>query len=137
MKCHLILFVEDQEASARFYASVLDRLPELDVPGMTEFCVGADVVLGLMPTKGIRRLLGPALPDPSSAPGVPRCELYLRVEQAARYHARSLASGARELSPMKLRDWGDVVAYSLDPDGHVLAFAELKAEKEKLLATER
>jgi len=137
MKCHLILLVEDQQTSARFYASVLDRPPELDVPGMTEFCIGIDVVLGLMPTKGIKRLLGPTLPDPSGAAGIPRCELYLRSAEAAKYHARALATGARELSPMRLRDWGDFVAYSLDPDGHVLAFAELMSEKEKLHVTER
>jgi len=45
------------------------------------------------------------------------------VENPDAYHLRALAVGARELSPMAPRDWGDLVAYSLDPDGHVLAFA--------------
>jgi hypothetical protein len=124
MTCHVILFVEDQQASTRFYTFVLDRPPDLNVPGMTEFHLGAQAVLGLMPMAGIRRLLGSALPDPSSARGIPRAEVYLKTEGAAKYHARALAGGARELDVMRLRDWGDLVAYSLDPDGHVLAFAE-------------
>ena len=37
--------------------------------------------------------------------------------------ARAIEFGAREVSPLALRDWGHSVAYSLDPDGHVLAFA--------------
>jgi len=28
-----------------------------------------------------------------------------------------------ELSPMAQRSWGDSAAYSLSPDGHVVAFA--------------
>ena len=47
----------------------------------------------------------------------------LLVERPADCHARALAAGARELSPLALRNWGHEVAYSLDPDGHVLAFA--------------
>ena len=37
-------------------------------------------------------------------------------------HARK-GAGAAELDGLVKRDWGDVAAYSLDPDGHVLAFA--------------
>ncbi len=62
--------------------------------------------------------------DPDGAGDIPRAELYLRVDDAAAYHARALAHGAVELSPLVDRDWGDRAAYSLDPDGHVLAFAE-------------
>lgn len=122
---HLILYVSDQRASSVFYAHVFERKPDLDVPGMTEFRLTDGAVLGLMPTQGIRRLLGDALPDPSSAHGVPRAELYLLVDDAAAYHARALRHGATELSPMAPRDWGHDVAYSLDADGHVLAFANV------------
>jgi uncharacterized glyoxalase superfamily protein PhnB len=77
-----------------------------------------------MPAAGIRRLLRTNWPDP--APGqAPRAELYLRRADAAAAHARALAAGATELSPFTDRDWGERVAYALDPDGHVLAFAEL------------
>jgi catechol 2,3-dioxygenase-like lactoylglutathione lyase family enzyme len=122
-RSHFILYVRDQRDSTRFYATVLGAEPDLQVEGMTEFALSDSTVLGLMPEAGIKRLLGESLPDPSRAHGVPRVELYLVVEDPAACHARALAAGARELSPLALRDWGHSVAYSLDPDGHVLALA--------------
>jgi uncharacterized glyoxalase superfamily protein PhnB len=124
-RAHLILYVADQRAAAAFWREVLDVAPRLDVPGMTEFSLGSGAVLGLMPEQGIRRLLGSALPDPAGASGVPRAEVYLVLEAAAdveAHHRRALAAGATELSPPAARDWGDVAGYSLDPDGHVVAF---------------
>ena len=54
---------------------------------------------------------------------MPRAELYLRVPSPAASHGRALGAGATELSPLLARDWGAMVSYCLDPDGHVLAFA--------------
>lgn len=123
---HFILYVADQRRAAAFYCAVLDIAPRLDVPGMTEFDLPGGAVLGLMPEAGIAKLLGPALGDPALARGVARAELYLIVEGAPEYHRRALNCGARELSPMQLRDWGHNAAYSRDADGHVLAFAEAR-----------
>lgn len=120
---HFILYVADQRRSAAFYRATLAIEPRLDVPGMTEFELPGGGVLGLMPAAGIRRLLGDALPNPEQAQGVPRAELYILVSDPAAYHSRALAAGAKELSPLLTRDWGHVAAYSLDPDGHVLAIA--------------
>ncbi len=125
---HFILYVGDQIAATAFWTAALGRSPTLDVPGMTEFTLAAGTVLGLMPEAGIRALLGPVLPDPASARGVPRCELYLVVDDPQAHHARALAAGARELSPLGLRTWGDTAAYSLDRDGHVIAFASRPQE---------
>jgi len=119
---HFIFYVSDQERSTAFYAQALGMAPRLHVPGMTEFALPGGGVLGLMPIEGIRKLLGAALPDPG-ATATPRAELYLMLPEPAACHARALAAGARELSPMLARDWGHVAAYCLDPDGHVLAFA--------------
>jgi len=121
---HFILYVADQRRSQRFYAAVLGEPARLDVPGMTEFDLPGGAVLGLMPEAGARRLLGERLPDPAMAAGAPRAELYLLVDDPAAHHARAVAAGARELSPLAARDWGHHAAYSLDPDGHVLAFAK-------------
>lgn len=123
MTAHFILYVADRARSRDFYAAVLAKEPRLDVPGMTEFELGGDAVLGLMPESGIRRLLGEALPDPSRGQGIPRAELYLLFDSPTAAHARALAAGARELSPPLPRDWGSRVGYCLDPDGHVLAVA--------------
>ena len=68
--------------------------------------------------------MGDGLPDPASASGTPRSELYLRVEDPQTFHLRALKIGAKELSSLKKRGWGDLAAYSLDADGHVLAFAK-------------
>ena len=123
MKAHLIFYVSNQKLSSTFYTRVLDLQPQLDVSGMTEFRLGEGAILGLMPAAGIKRLLGDRLPDPNNAAGVPRAELYLLTDDPGAYHRRALDNGAKELSALSPRDWGHEAAYSLDPDGHVLAFA--------------
>lgn len=128
---HFILYVADQERSTVFYATVLGIAPRLHVPGMTEFALPGGAILGLMPEQGIRRLLGDALPDPAAANGISRAELYLVGDAPGACHARALAAGAKELSPLLLRSWGHVAAYSMDPDGHVLAFAAFAADSKK------
>lgn len=122
-QAEFILYVNSQATATAFWSKVLNHSPSLDVPGMTEFALSGGAVLGLMPEENIRALLGAALPDPAQARGIPRGELYLLVDDPAAFHARALAAGARELSPLARRSWGDRVAYSLDPDAHVIAFA--------------
>lgn len=124
---HFILYVADQGRSADFYAKVLGLEPRLHVQGMTEFDLPGGGVLGLMPVESIRALLDPTLPDPALAQGLPRCELYLLCDDPAGFHERALAAGATELSPLQRRNWDHRAAYSLDLDGHVLAFAKTEA----------
>ena len=120
---HFILYVRDQEASRRFWEQGLGLPPALHVPGMTEFHLREGVVLGLMPERGIRALLGERLPDPGGAAGVPRAELYLLVDDPTESLARCLLAGASLLSEVLPRSWGHRAGYCLDPDGHVIAFA--------------
>lgn len=127
-RVHLILYVDDQAKSRNFYSSVLGGEPRLDVPGMTEFEIPGGAVLGLMPSRGISKLLGPVLPDPEQARGVPRAELYLVGDQPEAMLQRALGAGATLLSPLQDRDWGHTVGYCLDPDAHVLAFARVIEE---------
>jgi catechol 2,3-dioxygenase-like lactoylglutathione lyase family enzyme len=123
MKAHIILYVNDQRKSSTFYGQVLRKNPTLDVEGMTEFDLNEGAVLGLMPEKGITRLLGKVIRDPALAKGIARAELYLLVDEPQVYYQRAIDAGARALSPLDLRDWGDVAAYCEDIDGHILAFA--------------
>ena len=118
----VILYVADQAGSRDFYRAVLGSEPTLDVPGMTEFAIGS-AALGLMPERGIKKLMGDAIRDPEFVRDVPRCELYLRVNDPAVYAERAVSAGARMLSPLALRDWGDAVVYLADLDSHVIAFA--------------
>ncbi len=119
-----MLYVSDQANNAKFYSAVLGLTPTLDVPGMTEFTLNDGCVLGLMPEKGIKRLLGNKIPDVTKANGIPRAELYLRVEDPSAFQKRAVSQGAAEVSQVKMRDWGDLVGYTMDLDGHVLAFAK-------------
>lgn len=119
-----ILYVEDQIKSRDFYSSLLQLSPSLDVPGMTEFLLSTGVKLGLMPEQGIAKILSSKTPHPSDGSGIPRCELYLKVNDATKYIVRAINLDAKLISPLKDRDWGDRAAYFADIDGHIIAFAE-------------
>jgi len=123
---NFIIYVTDQQASTRFYSTVLDLAPTLNVPGMTEFSLPGGATLGLMPLAGIRRLLGDAIASNGWTANDLHCELYFTVDDANRFIQRAEKEGGRVLSEMKPRDWGDSAGYVLDPDGHVLAFAQAK-----------
>ena len=122
-----ILYIADQKRSAEFYKALLKQEPVLDVPGMTEFELQTCCKLGLMPETGIARILNDETPHPSKGNGIPRCELYLKVQNAAEYMERGVALGAKLVSPLQNRAWGDAVGYLMDMDGHIIAFVE-KAE---------
>jgi len=121
-EAYFIFYVSDQKKSASYYQEIFGAEPILDVPGITEFRLHEGSVLAVMPVESAKRLIGAEL-FPSIS-DVPKAELYLIVDDPEAHHARALGRGAREVSPMQLRDWGHRAAYSVDPDGHVLAFAE-------------
>lgn len=118
-----ILFIENQETSKAFYERVFGFEPILHVPGMTEFKLTPHLSLGLMPEKGIMKILDHQIPDPHLGHGISRHELYLFVDDPALYFNRLIDAGGQGISPPKPRSWGDMVAYGTDPDGHLLAFA--------------
>lgn len=118
-----ILYVESQELSKFFYEKLLGISPSLDVPGMTEFQLSEFCKLGLMPEQGVGKIISPIMPHPELGNGFPRCELYLKVDDVSEYFMRGLSLGAKEISPVQDRDWGDSVGYLSDLDGHIIAFA--------------
>jgi catechol 2,3-dioxygenase-like lactoylglutathione lyase family enzyme len=120
----VILYVADQARARAFWAAALAREPVLDVPGMSSFAVLPGLRLGLMPAADIAALLGQAIPDPRSADGVPRAELYLLEPDVEVAVERLRAAGGREVSALAMRPWGDRAAYFADPDGHIVAVAE-------------
>ncbi len=119
----IILYVKSQELSTRFYQKLFRCEPDLNVPGMTEFVISEKLKIGLMPVKGIMRLLGNGIPSPELADGIPRCELYFVVDDIQAEFQHAIGCGAIVISPVLLRDWGDQVCYFSDPDGHVIALA--------------
>lgn len=119
-----ILYVADQDLSTKFYSELLQIEPSLNVPGMTEFNLSESCKLGLMPEQVIANILSPKMKRPELGTGIPRCELYLKYDNAEEYHNRGIKLGAAEIDTFKLRDWGDSVGYLADADGHVIAFAK-------------
>ena len=120
----IILYVKDQEASSMFYERILRKKPDLNVPGMTEFIVSENCKIGLMPNKGIAKILADKTPHPDSGNGIPRCELYLYVDNIQYEFDNAIKCGAKLISPITEMNWGDRACYFSDPDGHILAFAE-------------
>lgn len=121
---HTILYVEDQLLSTEFYTKLFRKDPELHVPGMTEFRLTNNCKLGLMTNKGIAKILDKKVPHPETGTGIPRCELYLYVDQLAFEYNNAVAIGASLISDIQERTWGDKACYFADPDGHIIAFAE-------------
>ncbi|MBL1212205.1 MAG: glyoxalase [Ignavibacteriae bacterium] len=125
LKTHIILYVEDQERSTKFYSAVLEIKPRLNVPGMTEFELGDEIILGLMPYSSAEKLLGKNFKNKNLEKPIPKTELYLITDKPNTFHKRALENGAEEISPLLKRDWGHKAAYSIDFDGNILAFAEI------------
>jgi len=121
----IIIYVAHQKQSTAFYQSVLGKKPLLDVPGMTEFELSNGLLLGIMPEENIARLLGDTVPHPGSGSGIPRSELYLPVQDPESSYKMLIQNGGKGISPPEKRTWGHIVAYGIDPDGHVLAFAKI------------
>ena len=120
----IILYCRNQKISKEFYQSILNKEPILDVPGMIEFHITPEVKLGLMPENGIAKILKDKTPHPSTGNGIPRCELYIYVDNVIDSYNNSIFKGAKEISHPSIRDWDDEVAYVSDPDGHIVAFAK-------------
>jgi len=123
MEIEFILYVKDLAKSKLFYCNLFELKPTLDVPGMVEFSLAKDVKLGLMPESGISKIICPVMPNPSSANGIPRCELYIKDKRHLDFFNNALANGAKIISQPNLRNWGDVVSYVADYDGNIIALA--------------
>ncbi len=120
----IIIYVADQERSTLFYKVILKKEPILNVPGMAEFQITNDMLLGIMPESSIAKILEDKTPHPSKGNGIPRCELYLFSENTQQTFDLAIKAGAKEISKIQARDWGDTVGYLADPDGHIIALAK-------------
>jgi catechol 2,3-dioxygenase-like lactoylglutathione lyase family enzyme len=94
----------------------------VDVPVYAEFELPGGMRLGLYQREGFARNTGQA---PAATPlgAISGTEVYFYVDDLAAAVARLQAAGAKLLSPVAKRDWGDEAAYFADPDGNVLVVA--------------
>ncbi|MFH0866946.1 MAG: VOC family protein [Bacteroidota bacterium] len=125
IKDMIILYVADQQRSSNLYKAVLGKEPILDVPGMTEFELNEKTILGLMPEAGIQKILGDKTPLASTGNGIPRCEFYIAVPDVSKAFDNLISNGGKSISPPEMREWGHFAAYGADPDGHIIAFAQI------------
>jgi len=119
-----IIYAADQKISTDFYRRLLLKEPTLEVPGMTEFELSSTLKLGIMPENGIAKIIAEKTQHPAKGNGIPRCEIYLLLEDLEPYYKRAVELGAVLVSDIENRDWGHKACYFSDPDGHILAFAE-------------
>lgn len=117
-----VFYVENLETSKLFYTTVLDQSPILDEPELVEFQLMRNFKLGLVPLKGIVHTLNLAVRHrPEGC--MPACEICLKHEDPEGCLVLFEAAGGKLIQPLKTMDWGEEVAYGLDPDGHMIAFS--------------
>jgi catechol 2,3-dioxygenase-like lactoylglutathione lyase family enzyme len=120
---YVVFAVEDVERAEEFYGNAFgwkrslawpETYTELDLPG--------DDWLGLYRRDGFAEEAGahPVKVEPGKHTGT---ELYVHVDDMDAAIGRLRAAGARPLSQLAPREWGDEAAYFADPDGNVVAVA--------------
>lgn len=118
----IILAVRDLERSLAFYRQVFDWRQTVDAPGYAEFELPSGLRVGLYSREGFARNVGQT-PWPVPPAELTSSELYFIDDDPASLSIRLQKAGARELSPLALRDWGDEAAYYADPDGNIIVAA--------------
>ena len=101
------------DRSRVFYESVLALDADDTVPSRLYFHCG-DVIMALIDWTVEAR--GPFQPTPDN--------LYFATEELDAVHERALAAGARQVSPIEQRPWGERSFYCRDPDGNRLCFVD-------------
>ena len=116
--------MDDLPRARRFYGAALDWRMGVDVPAYVELESEEGLRLGLYERGGFARNTAEA-PDMGAAGRLRPTEIYLQgsADDARACIQRLEAAGARRLSPLAPRDWGDEVAYYADPEGNVIAVA--------------
>ena len=121
-----ILAVNDLDAMRAFYQTVFAWPATVDVPVYVEFTLPDSMRLGLYRREALARITGRAATQVPAGELSPT-ELYFYSDDLEALLDRAEVAGARPLSALAARDWGDEVAYFADPEGNVLALARSHA----------
>jgi catechol 2,3-dioxygenase-like lactoylglutathione lyase family enzyme len=116
-----ILAVRDLQRAVELYRSFgWEQVVEEAV--YAEYLLPGGMRLGLYQRTGFGKNIGM---EPIEIPpgGAGPAELYLHSDDPLDTIERLKRAGARELSALARRDWGDEAAYLADLDGHVIAVA--------------
>lgn len=117
-----IVAVEALPAAVRFYREAFGWSQTVDVPVYAEFALPGGMRFGVYERQAFGRNTG-QVPAPLSKGQLTSTELYFHVDDLDTAIARLRKAGARELSALAPRPWGDEVAYFADPEGNVIAVA--------------
>jgi catechol 2,3-dioxygenase-like lactoylglutathione lyase family enzyme len=105
--------VADIDASCRFYEHVLGVAVDATVPSRLYLHCG-DVILALIDW-GVE----------GRGDVVPHTEhVYLATDELDAVHDRAVDAGARDVSTVDVRPWGERSFYCRDPDGNRLCFVD-------------
>lgn len=118
----VILAVADVPWAVRFYRTAFGWRLQVETPVYAEFAIPAGPRLGLYERRsfGVNTRRTPLAVPVGAVTGT---ELYLATDDLPAAIERLAAAGARPLSDLALREWGDEAAYFADPDGNVLVVA--------------
>ena len=103
----------DIERSRDFYEAVLSMAADDTVPSRLYFHCG-DLILAVIDWSVEAQ--GPPQPTPD--------DMYFATGDLDSVYERALTAGAREVSSIKQRPWGERSFYCLDPDGNRLCFVD-------------
>jgi uncharacterized protein len=118
----VILAVSDLARAVGFYRRAFGWEQQVDVPVYAEFLLPGSLRLGLYERRSFAQNTGQEPPAPR--PGdLTSTELYFFPPDLGGALRRLEAAGARCLSGLAPRSWGDEAAYFADPDGNVLVLA--------------
>jgi len=117
-----ILAVADVKKSLAFYRAAFGWPVAVDAPVYKELKLPGGGGIGLYQREGFAKNVG-ATPVQAPAGKVTGTELYLHVDDLAGAIKKLMAAGARPLSPLGPRPWGDQAAYFADPDHNIIVLA--------------
>ncbi len=117
-----ILAVERLAESVAFYRAAFPWPPAVETPVYVELALPGGQRLGLYEREAFGRNTGQA-PARVPAGALSATELYFYADDVEAAAAALVVAGARCLSPLAPRAWGDEAAYFADPSGNVLVVA--------------
>jgi predicted enzyme related to lactoylglutathione lyase len=118
----IILAVQDLARAVRFYRAAFDWPQDVDVPSYAEFALPNQQRLGLYQREAFGLNTG-QVPARLPAGALSGVELYFYADDLPTTIRRLEMAGARLLSALAARSWGDEAAYFADLDGNVLVIA--------------
>ncbi len=117
-----ILAVSDLERASRFYREAFDWSIQVDVLVYVEFETPQGLRFGVYQREAFAMNTGQAPMEVPSG-SLSGTEIYFHCPDLPEAISRIEAAGARKLSDLAPRGWGDEAAYYADPEGNVLVLA--------------